>query len=72
MGVGVSMCPMLGSSGQGEIRREFLMLFCLFVFAETGVGFSRYKGSYIHQGVLILLCSSLLLTFCVTVCSIIV
>ena len=48
MGVGVSMCLLLGSSGQREVGREFL-LFCLVFFAETGVGFSRYKGSYIDR-----------------------
>lgn len=48
MGVGVSMCPMLGSPGQGEVGREFLIFF--FFLSETGVGFSCYKGSYIDQG----------------------
>lgn len=27
MGVGVSMCPMLGSPGQGEVGKEFLIFF---------------------------------------------
>ena len=31
MGVGVSMCPMLGSPGQGEVGREFLIFFFLFL-----------------------------------------
>ena len=32
MGVGVSRCPMLASPGQGEVGREFLMVFFFFFF----------------------------------------
>ena len=51
MGVGMSMCLLLGSSGQREVGREFLLLFFFFFFffAETGVGFSCYKGSYVDR-----------------------
>lgn len=31
MGVGVSMCPMLGSPGQGAVGREFLIFFFFFL-----------------------------------------